>query len=287
MPINKNNLLLLTVSLAIAGMFLFSAPQAWARNPIDIDIGMNLNTLIADHINDLAGRRVVTFVPYSIANTPVSNTNSTGSNLQLSIQKTGKNISKGQTAEQFSLTASPNDTLEFVIRVRSLSSSVLNNVIIRDALPSGLTYINRTTSVNGSITVDGITNYGINIGSLYPNQEIVISFNAAVGQASTFPVGTNQTTNRAEVISDGASVAVAAQLPISITNGQVAGVSTIANVAGVSTGTAGSLALSAALSLFIAFSYMAYTQTGLFRRREALSIIQKHRSDKNRFNFAS
>ncbi|MDO8626282.1 MAG: hypothetical protein Q7K39_02370, partial [Candidatus Magasanikbacteria bacterium] len=113
------------------------------------------------------------------------------------------------------------------------------------------------------------------------------SFNATVNPATAFPVGSNQTMNRAEAVSDGASVTVAAQLSITVINGQVAGVSTIANVAGVSTGTAGSLALSATLSLLLAFSYMAYAQTGLFRRREALSIIQKYRSDKNRFNFAS
>lgn len=68
--------------------------------------------------------------------------------------------------------------------------------------------------------------------------------------------------------------------------GRVAGAS-IAKVAGISTGTAGSLALSAALSLLITLSYLVYARTGLFKKREALSIIQKHRSDKNRFNFAS
>ena len=151
---NRKFILFSLVLLTIAGVFLFSSSPVWARDPIDIDLGMDLNALIADHVNDLAGRRVVTFVPYSVAaNTTESNTNNTGTNSQ--------------------------------------------------------------------------------------------------------------------------------------TNGQVAGISTIANVAGVSTGTAGSLALSAALSLLIALSYMAYTQTGLFKRREALSIIQQHRSDKNRFNFAS
>ena len=286
MPKNTRTLLFLSVLLVITGVFMFSVSHAEARKLIDIDLGMDLNALIANHVNDLAGRRVVTFIPYSIANTTIQNT-SAASNPHLSIQKTGKNISKGQNTEQFNLFASPNDTLEFKIRVRSLSFSVLNNVIVRDILPGDLTYINRTTGINDILTVDGITGSGINIGSLYPNQETVIRFNATVNPATTFPSGTSQTANRAEVISDGASAAVAWQLPITITSGQVAGISTIANVAGVSTGTAGSLALSTALSLLIALSYMAYTQTGLFKGREALSIIQKHRSDKNRFNFVS
>lgn len=288
---NPKFLLFFSVFIIITWVFLFSVPQTLARDPIDINIGMDLNALIADHINDLAGRRVVSFIPYSLAGNTGSNTNpATASNSRLSIQKTGKNISKGQNTEQFNLTASPSDTLEFVIRIRSLSSSVLNNVTIRDILPSGLTYINRTTSINGTITVDGIISSGINIGSLYPNQETVISFNATVGPATAFPIGTGQIVNQVGVISEGAS-AVTAQLPISIihgqTPGQVAGASTIAQVAGVSTGTAGSLALSTALSLLIAFSYMVYTKTGLFKKREALAIIQKHCSDKNRFNFVS
>ncbi|MBI2669863.1 MAG: DUF11 domain-containing protein [Candidatus Yanofskybacteria bacterium] len=281
----KNQKFFLIISFIFIGVFLFLAPQTWARDPIDIDIGMDLNALIANQINDLAGRRVVTFIPHSTANVTASNISPTGTNSQFSIQKTGKNISKGQNAEQFNLTASPNDTLEFIIKVRSLSSSVLNNVTIRDILPGGLVYINRTTGLNGTITVDGITGSGINIGSLHPNQEVVISFNATVSPVSAFPAGTNQIINQAGVVSDGTS-AVATQLPITIINGQIAGTSIIANAAGVNTGTTGSLALSAVLSLLVTFSYMTYTQTGLFKKREALSIIQKHHSDKNKFNFA-
>ncbi len=68
-------------------------------------------------------------------------------------------------------------------------------------------------------------------------------------------------------------------------NSRVAGAS-IAKAAGTATGTTGSLLLSAAISLMISLLYMAYTQTGLFKKREIQDIITKQHSDKNRFNFA-
>ncbi len=69
-------------------------------------------------------------------------------------------------------------------------------------------------------------------------------------------------------------------------NAQVAGAS-ISKVAGVATGTTDSLALSLLISAFATIIYMAYTQTGLFKKQEVLAVIKKHRSDKNRFNFAA
>ncbi len=202
---------------------------------------------------------------------------------RLSVQKLGKNITQGEAAEKTSLTASPNDTLEFVIRIRSLYSSTLYNVTVVDALPSGLSYINRTTSINGTLTSDSITGSGLNVGSLNPNQEIVVRFNALLNSADYFSNGTTSVTNTVRIFADNTST-VTAQLPISI--GRVAGVS-IAKVAGVATGTAGSLAFSLLLSGIVTFLYMGYTKTGLFKKRDAWAAIRKNLADKNKFNFAS
>ncbi len=203
---------------------------------------------------------------------------------RLSVQKLGKNITQGENVERTSLTASPNDTLEFVIRIRSLYSSTLYNVTAVDALPYGLSYINRTTSVNGTLTSDSITGSGLNVGSLSPNQEIVVRFNALVNSAGYFSNGTTSVTNTIRISADNTST-VTAQLPISIVNGKVAGVS-IARVAGVATGTAGSLALSLLLSSIVTFLYMGYTKTGVFKKRDAWAAIRNGLADKNKFNFA-
>lgn len=69
-------------------------------------------------------------------------------------------------------------------------------------------------------------------------------------------------------------------------SGTVAGAS-IAKVAGVTTGTAGSLIMSLLLSTLITYGYMNYTKTGLFKKREALAVIKEHRLDKNKFNFVN
>ena len=50
----------------------------------------------------------------------------------LQIQKTGRNISKGDLVEKTSMNATPSDTIEFLIRVKNLSSVVAYNVIVTD-----------------------------------------------------------------------------------------------------------------------------------------------------------
>ncbi len=204
---------------------------------------------------------------------------------RLSVQKLGKDITKGESVEQTSLAASPNDTLEFVIRIRSLYSSTLYNVTAVDALPYGLSYVNRTTSVNGTLTSDSIAGSGLNVGSLSPNQEIVIRFNALVSSADYFSNGTASVTNTIRISADNTS-AVTAQLSISIANGKVAGVS-IAKVAGVATGTAGSLAVSLLLSGIVTSLYMGYTKTGVFKKRDAWAAIRNNLADNGKFNFAN
>jgi len=204
---------------------------------------------------------------------------------RIAVQKLGRNITQGEAIEKASLTAYPNDTLEFIIKIRSLYSSTLYNVTVVDALPYGLSYINKTTSVNGTLVSDAITGSGLNIGSLSPNQEVIIRFNALVGPKDYFLNNMTSLSNTVRVYADNTS-SVTAQLPISITLGKVAGAS-ISKVAGVATGTAGSLAISLILSALITYSYMSYTKTGLFKKREALAIIKEHRLDKNRFNFVN
>ncbi len=58
-----------------------------------------------------------------------------------------------------------------------------------------------------------------------------------------------------------------------------------ADVSRGATGTTDSLLLSLLLGGLAAFVYMNYSKTGLFKKRDALSIIKKHRSDRNKFNF--
>jgi len=104
---------------------------------------------------------------------------------QLNIQKFEKNISKGDTIEKSNVNVSRGDTMEFILRVRSASSLAANNVIVRDVMPAGLSYVNNSTSLNGNIIQDGIINSGVNIGYLSPNQEAVLKFKAVINSSAS------------------------------------------------------------------------------------------------------
>jgi len=190
----------------------------------------------------------------------------------LSIQKLGRNISRGETGELTSIRASRGDTLEFILKVRSNSSANLNNVIIRDALPSGLAIVENTTSLNNVVTSDGIAGPGINIGILQPGQEAIVRFNATISSDGSF-------VNTAYAHSDATGEA-SSQLPVAIA-GEVR-----PTVTNVQTG-AGSNALIVVIgATILSFLYMRYTQTGIFRLREATGVAKDTRSDKSKFNFA-
>lgn len=95
---------------------------------------------------------------------------------------------------------------------------------------------------------------------------------------------TNTTAMRTTQSQNNTSNKTLAQLPLSGSNGKVAGAS-ISKAAGVPTGTSDSLIISMALSGLVTLFYAAYTRTNLFRKRDALAVIKKINSDKNRFNF--
>lgn len=195
----------------------------------------------------------------------------------LSIQKLGRNITRGQADERTSVSASANDTLEFIIRVRSLSNAYVYNINVSDVLPGGLQYLSRTTSVNGSLVSDGITSGGINIGSLSPNQEAVVRFSA---QVLSWAVPSNSSTtlvNTVQVRADSIPT-LTADLPIVL--GLVLGAATK-----VPTGTDGAVIVALLISGLVTYGYVRYTETPLFARRRAVATVNRFRSDPQRLNF--
>lgn len=188
------------------------------------------------------------------------------SNFALSITKYGRNITLGQAAEQSSVRVLNGNTVEFIIRVRSLSSSTIYNVIVTDLLPAGVEYIPRTTSVNNTIVGDSIAN-GLNIGSLAPGQEATIKFSGRVTALLSFSSGSLTAYNTAQARADNIST-VSAQLPL-----------TLGTVAGVSTGPTESLFLALGLSALVTALYAVYTRTGLFQTRLASATARRHQAD--------
>jgi uncharacterized repeat protein (TIGR01451 family) len=98
----------------------------------------------------------------------------------------------------------PGNQVIFKIMVRNTGTTVINNPLIKDLLPQYLTYINGSTQMDGSVSVDDawITqNTGIGIANVVAGGFKVITFKATVGACP--PGGGYTVTNRATVVADG------------------------------------------------------------------------------------
>ncbi len=136
----------------------------------------------------------------------------------LTIQKTARDISRGDTTPQTSLTARASDGIEFTIIVTAPYNTSLNNVVISDALPAGMNYTAGSTTLNNNRTNDGIVTGGLNIGTLSSGQQATIVFYATVNPG----VGSGQVlVNTASARADNISSATSNPVSITIGNGTV------------------------------------------------------------------
>ncbi len=123
-----------------------------------------------------------------------------------SVQKTVSKSGQNQYSE--SVSAKPGDKVDYKIAYENLGSMQQNNVVIKDTLPAGVTYIPGTTHLSNSVTgnkwqkVDSneIANGGINIGDYAPNGgNAFVKFTAKIEDV---PCGTNTLVNKASANTD-------------------------------------------------------------------------------------
>jgi len=100
----------------------------------------------------------------------------------LRIDKLIRNITSGSGFSD-TVNAKPNDEIEFSIMVSSTGTKNVENVKVWDNLPSGLTYISGSTTIDGSYRSDGIVSGGIYIGSIFVNQTKEIRFRVKVSSS--------------------------------------------------------------------------------------------------------
>ena len=98
----------------------------------------------------------------------------------LAINKTVRNITNGSGSYADSVNAKNNDRVGFQIQIQNTGNATLNNVVVRDVLPSGLTYSSGTARLDGGTLSDGLISGGINIGSLSAGASKYILFEATV-----------------------------------------------------------------------------------------------------------
>lgn len=107
---------------------------------------------------------------------------------ELEIQKEVK-IRGTDAAYAEQVTAKAGDTIRYRIYVKNIGNAVVNNLVVRDILPAGLTYVKGSTQLVNTAHKDGITlsdnivNNGVNLGSYAAGASAYIYFNATVDQA--------------------------------------------------------------------------------------------------------
>jgi uncharacterized repeat protein (TIGR01451 family) len=196
--------------------------------------------------------------------------------LSLSLTKLGRNITRGETIEHSPVSISPAQTIEFTIRARNTSAAVINDVVLRDIMPQGVSFIAGSVRIGGVTASDAFISSGIPLGTLAPNQEVVIVFSGRVASSVDIPVGTTTVINTSQATGSGIGT-ITAQLPIIITNGAI--------IPPVPTGPGESTVLALIISAIITLLYVGYTSTATYRRHEVGEIVKDTKKDKDLFNF--
>jgi uncharacterized repeat protein (TIGR01451 family) len=125
-------------------------------------------------------------------------TSTTGQNQGTYFLATKKaiNVTSGNLNWNNYITAKPGDVLSFAVTIYG-NTQDLYNVIVRDILPPNLIYMGsymiNTTSYSGNIL------QGVNIGTVYVNQPIVVSYRVQVAHAGNFAYGATTLTSSALV----------------------------------------------------------------------------------------
>lgn len=197
-------------------------------------------------------------------------------NPSMSLTKLGRNTTRGQTGENSPVYASPGETLGFIVHIRNTSSTALTNVLVRDIMPSGISYVPGSAQLNNQPVSDTLVTSGANIGTLAPGQEAVVTFSGRVAGATELPGGTTTLINTVQASADGVP-ALSAQLPIIIVNP--------AAVTHVPTGPGESTILALVVSAIVTLLYVGYTSTDVYRRREAGELADQARREKDRIDF--
>ena len=107
-------------------------------------------------------------------------------------------------------TAKPGQTVQYRIAYQNTGTNQQDNVLVRDILPQGVSYVPNSTyimnSTTGGIfkkTIEGITTNGLNAGSYQPKGNVGYKFSAKLPNESALKCGENTITNTVRVTTNG------------------------------------------------------------------------------------
>ena len=129
-------------------------------------------------------------------------------------------------------------------------------MIVTDVLPSGLTYVNNSTSINNILAANNIAT-GLNIGNLFPGQEVIVKFYATANQVQS---GQTVTVNNfAQVRAD--NLSTRNSLPVTVT---ISRSGVVLGAINVKTGASSALWMAGTISSLVTY--------GFYRRRYSMVL---------------
>ena len=116
-------------------------------------------------------------------------------NPNLSIEKLVRNVTNSNPSFYDSVSANLGDEVEFSIRINSVGTGTLTNVRVRDVLPSNMTYVSGSTTIDGSYRADGIANGWIFVGDISQGNSKEVKFKARISSTIAGVYGGSATIN--------------------------------------------------------------------------------------------
>ncbi len=111
-----------------------------------------------------------------------------------------------------SYAAQPGETVDYLIQYKNTGDTQQDNVVVKDTLPAGETYVDGSSVLGNTKTPDGakisdnVTKGGVNIGSYAAGANAWVIFSAKVADNDSLPTcGDNKLTNSATVETDSGS----------------------------------------------------------------------------------
>lgn len=184
----------------------------------------------------------------------------------LTISKRATNVEVDAGQDRSAVSVSQGQTLRFKVRVDNTGNQAVENVVLRDVVPAGMSYVIGSTTVDGSpIIVDAITSQGISIGRIPNGFGVTVSWSAIANAVNTIPAGPSVSRPEAVVSASGM---MDTRAGVDVTVSGVGGSGVGSGPGGVQTGPGDAVFLAMIVAALLTLLYSGYTRSSVYRRHE-------------------
>jgi uncharacterized repeat protein (TIGR01451 family) len=193
----------------------------------------------------------------------------------LSLVKTVQSPAVSGTIEQKTAQASGGETLQFTLRVTNDTAAPIDNVIVRDTVPPGMSYVSSSTTVGGQPAGnDLIVASGLSLNSVAPGASVVVQWSAVANRVAEIAPGPTQSKPVATVESAGVAGASDSVTVTVFGTGTGTGVAA-GTPSSVATGPGDAVLLALIIASGLTMLYSAYTRSPTFRSREVRQLGER------------